>query len=275
MLPVVRRLSSRMPSRSPAATDLRVSDTASIRLHRPQGVAQPSAALLWIHGGGLVLGSPRQDDLICRRFADRLGILVGAVGYRLAPEHRYPAAIDDCYDALLWLAGQAGIDPALIAVGGASAGGGLAAAVALRARDEARVALALQLLVYPMLDDRTAARVELDAIPTRMWNNKANRFGWTSYLGQPPGSAGVSAYAAAARAEDLSGLAPAWIGVGTADLFHDEDIEYARRLRASGVACALEVVEGGFHAFDVMCAKAPITGRFASSQIEALRAALT
>jgi acetyl esterase/lipase len=274
MLPAIRRLTALMPSRSDEAVDVRISATASVRLHLPRGVTRPAAALLWIHGGGLVLGAPRQDDLICRRFADRLGILVGAVGYRLAPRHRYPAALDDCYDALLWLADQPGIDPARVAVGGASAGGGLAAAVALRARDEARMMPAAQLLLYPMLDDRTACRSELDGVPTRMWNNRANRFGWSSYLGQPPGGENVPAYAAPARADDLSGLPPAWIGVGTADLFHDEDVEYARRLRAAGVACTLEVVDGGFHAFDVMCAKAPISAAFCASQLETLRAAL-
>lgn len=264
-----------MPARSANVVVRRVSDTASVRLHRPSDGSEPAAALLWIHGGGLVMGNPIQDDDVCRHFADALGITVAAVKYRLAPEHPFPAAIDDCYAALVWLAGQPGIDPARIAVGGASAGGGLAAAAALRARDEGLIDLALQLLVYPMLDDRTGLRGDLDDVPIRLWSNASNRYGWSSYLGQPVGGSDVSYLAAPGRAEELSGLAPAWIGVGTADLFHDEDAEYAKRLSDAGIACQVEIVDGGFHGFDRTCSKAQVTKDFLASQTEALRAALT
>jgi acetyl esterase/lipase len=274
LLPTVRWLSALTPSKSPGAIDERITETASMRLHRPSHNASPKSALLWIHGGGLVAGTPRQDDRFCRRVADELGVLVGAVRYRLAPEHRYPAALDDCYDALLWLAAQPGIERSRVAVGGASAGGGLAAAVALRWRDEGEGTLAVQLLVYPMLDDRTATRSELNDVATRLYDNRANRFGWSSYLGQTPGTDGVTAYAAPARAESLAGIAPTWIGVGTADLFYDEDVSYAQRLRDAGVDCTLEVVEGGFHAFDMMCARTPVAMSFVNSQLAALRTAL-
>jgi acetyl esterase/lipase len=230
--------------------------------------------LLWIHGGGYVIGSAAQDDAVCRRFADQLGIVVAAVEYRLAPEHRFPVPLHDCHDALVWLAGQPTVDPTRVAVGGASAGGGLAAALAVLARQRAEVPLAFQLLAYPMLDDRTAERTDLDESNFRLWNNEANRFGWQSYTGHRPGSDEVSGLAAPSRLDDLAGLPPAWIGVGTLDLFHDEDLAYARRLREAGVECELDVVEGAFHGFDLVRAKAGVSRAFRSAQLTALGAAL-
>jgi acetyl esterase/lipase len=273
-LPLVRRGVALMPDRAKDVVIEQISPTASARVFRPRAATTPTAALLWIHGGGLVLGSPLQDDDLCRRIVKELGIVVAAVKYRLAPEHPYPAALDDCHDALAWLAGRPDVEATRVAVGGASAGGGLAAAVALAARERGAVAPVLQLLTYPMLDDRTGLRTELDAVPTRMWDNQANRFGWSSYLGKPAGSDGVSGFAAPARAEDLSGLAPAWIGVGTRDLFHDEDLSYADRLRAAGVPCEVDVVEGGFHAFDRFCPKTEVSRQFLDKQLAALRGAL-
>ena len=146
-----------------------------------------------------------------------------------------------------------------IAIAGASAGGGLAATLAIYAHDKGEVRPAFQLLVYPMLDDRTVTRADHDTRNVRVWTPKSNRFGWTSYLGAEPGSTGVSPYAAAARREDLSGLPPAWIGVGQIDLFHDEDVEYARRLVEAGVACTLSIVPGAFHGFDAVFRKAAVT----------------
>lgn len=244
-----------------------------IRLHRPADASVPTAALLWIHGGGYLLGTPAQDDALCKLLCERLGIVVGAVSYRLAPRHPFPAALDDCFAGLRWLAQQPYVDAERLAVGGASAGGGLAAAVAQRARDE-QLSLRLQLLVYPMLDDRTCLRTDIAERDFRLWNNKANRYGWRSYTGQEPGSAGLSAPAVPARCQDLAGLAPAWIGVGTCDLFHDEDVEYAERLRAAGVPCDLHVVEGAFHGFDAIAAKAPVVREFNRAKVEALAAAL-
>jgi acetyl esterase/lipase len=238
-----------------------------VRLHRPVEVSQPTAALLWIHGGGYVIGTARQDDPVCRRFVRELGITVAAVDYRLAPEHPYPAALEDCYSALTWLAGLPAVDPARVAIGGASAGGGLAAALALLAHDRGEVTPTLQLLAYPMLDDRS--EVTPDNPNYRLWSPKSNRFGWASYLGNADPRVAVPA-----RREDLSGLAPAWIGVGTNDLFHDEDIAYAERLTAAGVPCHIEVVPGAFHGFDLVVPKAAVSQSFFASQCASLRTAL-
>lgn len=239
-----------------------------IRLHRP-AQAEPRPALLWIHGGGYVIGTAAQDDAVCREMAKRLGIVVAAVDYRLAPEHRFPVALEDCFDALTWLSDQPYVDASKLAVGGASAGGGLSAALALLARERG-VPLALQLLSYPMLDDRTCLRTDVDERLFRAWNNQSNAFGWRCYTGLEPGSSDVPELAAPARAADLSGLAPAWIGVGTADLFFDEDLEYAERLRASGVPCDVHVVDGAFHGFDSVAPRTSLTRAFRDAQAAAL-----
>lgn len=248
----------------------------SVRLHRPTTPNRtPSPALVWVHGGGLVIGSAVQEDDLCGHFADHLGIPVAAVDYRLAPEHPFPAPLDDCHDALVWLAGRDDVDPARIAIGGASAGGGLAAALALLARDRGEVAPAFQLLVYPMLDDRSAIRTDLDERSFRLWSRKANAFGWRSYTGRDPGDDRISGLAAPARHDDLTGLPPTWIGVGTLDLFHDEDVAYATRLRQAGVDCRLDVIDGAFHGFDRVAARTSVAKEFLAAQVEVLAAALT
>ena len=266
------RLLARMPKRGVA---VQTCGPTSVRVHQPTASDGPLPALLWVHGGGYVLGTAAQDDSVCGHFAQSLGIVVAAVEYRLAPEHPFPVPLHDCYDALTWLARQPQVDPARIAVGGASAGGGLAAALALLAHERGEVQLALQLLAYPMLDDRTAARTDIAENNFRLWNNTSNRFGWQSYTGYPPGSVEVSGLAAPSRYDDLSGLPPAWIGVGTLDLFHDEDLAYESRLREAGVTCQLEIVQGAFHGFDMVRPKAGISQAFRFSQMAALAAALT
>ncbi|MBV8863402.1 MAG: alpha/beta hydrolase [Mycobacterium sp.] len=238
-----------------------------VRLHRPVGVSQPAAALLWIHGGGYVIGSAQQEDVLCQRFTRELGVTVAAVDYRLAPKYPYPAPLEDCYSALTWLAGLPAVDPARVAIGGPSAGGGLAAALALLARDRGEVTPALQLLAYPMLDDRSGAGPENPK--HRLWSRKSNRFGWGAYLGNADPQVAVPG-----RRDDLSGLAPAWIGVGTHDLFHDEDLAYAERLTAAGVPCQIEVVSGAFHGFDLVVPKAAVSQAFFASQCACLRTAL-
>jgi acetyl esterase/lipase len=238
-----------------------------VRLHRPGGGSRSGPALLWIHGGGYVIGSAQQDDDLCRRFARELGVIVAAVDYRLAPEHPYPAPLEDCYAALTWLAALPAVDPARIAIGGASAGGGLAAALALLARDRGEVTPTLQLLAYPMLDDRSGSTPENPKY--RLWGPTSNRFGWAAYLGNADPKVAVPA-----RHENLSGLPPAWIGVGTHDLFHDEDLAYAARLTAAGVPCHIETVPGAFHGFDVIAPKAAVSRAFFTSQCASLRSAL-
>lgn len=270
-LPVIRALSAftaragRMrKSRAPRDVEvITLGPGAGVRLFRPVGVSEPAPALLWIHGGGYVMGTARQDDRLCRRFSSRLGMTVASVEYRLAPEHPYPAPLDDCYSALTWLTGLPTVDRDRVAIGGASAGGGLAAALALLARDRGEVGPAFQVLAYPMLDDRSSATA---AGPNhRLWNARSNRFGWTAYLGGADPRVAVPG-----RRDDLSGLAPAWIGVGTHDLFHDEDLAYAGRLTEAGVPCHVEVVPGAFHGFDLVAPKAEVSRRFFDSQCEAL-----
>ncbi|MFN3003836.1 alpha/beta hydrolase [Mycolicibacterium wolinskyi] len=266
-LPIFQRLTGLQGRRTPKDVEvLTLTSGAGVRLFRPAGRATPGPALLWMHGGGYVLGSPAQDDALCRRFANELGATVAAVKYRLAPQNPYPAALEDCYSALTWLAALPTVDPARVAIGGASAGGGLAAALAILARDRG-VPLAAQLLVYPMLDDRSTGP-ELDSPGHRLWTQGSNKFGWAAYLGDAD-----PALAVPARHEDLSGLAPAWIGVGTLDLFHDEDLAYAERLRAAGVPCEVEVVDGAFHGFDQIAPKTPVSRDFLASQFTNLRAA--
>ncbi|CAN5546121.1 alpha/beta hydrolase [soil metagenome] len=248
-----------------------------VRVYRPRTVRGQAPVLLWLHGGGMVLGNHAQDERTNLDFARTLGITVVSVGYRLAPEHPAPAALEDAYVAYAWLVEQAveqGIDVERIAVGGASAGGGLAAGLALMIRDRGGPQPAFQLLVYPMLDDRTVLRDDVDTTNLRVWLPGSNRFGWTAYLGEMPGGPDVSPYAAPARSTDLSGLPPAWIGVGTLDLFHDEDVTYAERLEKAGVLCALDVVPGAFHGFDAFFAKKEVSREFWRSQARALDVAL-
>ncbi|MGP4014855.1 alpha/beta hydrolase [Saccharopolyspora sp. 5N708] len=205
--------------------------------------------------------------------ADRLGTVAVAVEYRLAPEHPFPTPLEDCYAALRWLARQPGVDPERIAIGGDSAGGGLAAALALLAKERGEVHPVLQVLSYPMLDDRTATRTDIDPRQLRMWSQDNNRFGWGAYLGSQARHE-VPPLAAPARYEDLSGLPATWIGVGTHDLFHDEVVTFADRLRQAGVATTLEVVPGAYHGFDVLEKKAEVSRSYRQAQLSALDAAV-
>ena len=251
-------------------------EPVSLRIYRPRSLTTVAPALFWIHGGGFIIGSPEQDEQSSIDFARDLGITVVALRYRLAPEHPAPAAIRDAYAGLTWVFAQAkewGIDESKIAIGGASAGGGLAATLAIYAHDKGEVAPLFQLLVYPMLDDRTVLRTDIDTRNTRMWSPGSNRFAWSAYLGHDPGAEDTSPYAAAARRADLTGLPQAWIGVGTLDLFHDEDLEYARRLREAGVPCETYVISGAFHGFDAAFRKAGVSRDFWNEQSRALRAA--
>ena len=233
-----------------------------------------SGALLWIHGGGMVMGAPEIDHQLCSRFAGECGVLVVSVDYRLAPEHPFPTPLVDCHDVLRWLhdhADRLGVDASRIAVGGASAGGGLAASLCQFARDRGGPAIAFQLLQYPMLDDRTALRRDAQAL---VWSNRSNEFGWSCYLGHPLADGEQRPHAVPARTEDLSALPPAWIGVGDIDLFHDEDVEYARRLTAAGVQCELHVVPGMYHAAEQFAPGAPSMQDFVGRMVDAVRAAV-
>ena len=248
----------------PVAT---VNEHVTVRLHRPAGLSERAPALLWMHGGGTIMGHAAQDDKYLRKLSHLTGVAAAAVEHRLAPEHPYPIPVEDCYAALLWLAHQPWVDPDRVAIGGASAGGHFAAAVAQRAHDRNEIKLAFQMLVYPMLDDRTGAK--RDGPRRIMWTETDNQLAWHWYLnGADPNEA------APARRQDLSGLPPTWIGVGTLDLFYRECLEYARRLREAGVPVHEEIVPGAFHAFDQIADKAPVSVNFFASQCDHLRAAL-
>ena len=254
-------------------------DPVVVHTYEPASRARPSGTLLWIHGGGFVMGTPAMGHQFCSRVATELGVLVVSVDYRLAPEHPFPTPLEDAYTGLRWVGDHAeelGVDSTRIAIGGDSAGGGLAATLAQLAHDRSEVPVCFQLLVYPMLDDRSVLRDDHGGTGEFLWTAPSNRFGWTSYLGRPPTSESAPAYAAAARREDLSGLPPAWIGVGDLDLFHAEDVVYAERLRAAGVPVELVVVPGMYHGADQIppAASSPSMAGFNGSKLDALRTAL-
>lgn len=280
-------LTAAMVAQAPDILGVKVSDhhapghegdpDVMVRIYQPESRPETLPAFLWIHGGGYVLGNVAGDDLKAKGLALALNCVVASVEYRLAPEHPFPSPLEDCYAALKWLADSAdefGINKSRIAIGGASAGAGLAAGLGLLARDRAEVDLCYQLLIYPMLDD-TNVEPAGDGLPdTEIWSRASNLIGWRSYLGQEPGSDGISAYAAPARAEDVSGLPPTYIGVGTPDLFRDEDIAYAQRLIKAGVPTELHVYRDGFHGFDGFAADSDAAQRFSGEQVKLLTRAL-
>ena len=249
-----------------------------VLVYIPQSATGSLTGFLHIHGGGYIMGQPEMSDARNRLLAREIGCVVVSVDYRLAPETAFPGAVEDCYAALRWLhaqAGTLGVDADRIAIGGESAGGGLAAALALLARDRGEVPLAFQLLIYPMIDDRTGSTVEPSPMVGEFgWNRGSNWFGWASLLGHEPGGADVSPYAAAARAEDLAGLPPAYIAVGTLDLFLEENIEYARRLMRAGVPTELHVYPGAYHGFQGLAPEARISKAFVGDYFAALKLAI-
>ncbi len=244
-----------------------VNSNVTVRVHRPFESTEPAPALLWIHGGGTVMGGAAQEDGFCRKLANFTDVSVVAVDHRLAPEHPYPTPLEDCYAALEWLTRQPWVDPARVAIGGASAGGGFTAALTLLARDRGEIPVAFQMMVYPMLDDRTGA--DPGQRPHVMWSGRDNQIAWKWYLGDADPDTAVPA-----RRTDLTGLPPAWIGVGTLDLFYDECVTYARRLEEARVPTHLHVADGAFHAFDMIVPNASVSQRFFASQCRALSSAL-
>ena len=222
------------------------------------------------------MGSPQFGLPIIGGLARELGAVVVSPDYRLAPEHPFPAALDDCMATLQSMrahADELGIDPDRIAVGGASGGGGLSVAVAQRSRD-AGIPSRAQALLYPMLDDRTALRADHADRGQFVVTPSANRFAWTAYLGREPHMSDAPEYAAPARRTDLTGLPPAWVGVGELDLYHDEDVAYADHLRASGVPCELVTVPGMYHGADGIALRAPAMREFRRGMVDHFRAHL-
>ncbi|GAB3550416.1 alpha/beta hydrolase [Arthrobacter tumbae] len=237
----------------------------------------PFPAIYWIHGGGMISGSLPADQPYCTALAEATGCVVIAVDYRLAPEYPHPVPVEDSYAGLEWAVAHAAelrIDPRRLAVGGSSAGGGIAASVALAARDRGGPALAFQYLMYPMLDDTqtSPSSREFSGIPT--WSRERNAFAWDCLLGSSDGSATGSPYAAPARALDLAGLPPAMIQVGELDLFRDEDVEYALRLLQGGVPTELHLYPGAYHGFELVAPDASVSRQALSDRNRALIRAL-
>jgi acetyl esterase/lipase len=224
-----------------------------VRVHRPKGAGGALPCVYSIHGGGYVIGTYSMDDALFNQLCPALGLIGVSVEYRLAPEAPYPGPLEDCYRGLLWTfehAGELGIDPSRLGIRGISAGGGLAAGLALLVRDRAEVQLAFQLLDCPMLDDRQ------DTFSSRqqglpVWSQESNTYGWRAYLGDVYGTDEIPYTAAPARAEDLSGLPPAYVSVGTVDGFLDEDVDYAMRLNHAGVPTELHVYPGACHGYQM------------------------
>jgi acetyl esterase/lipase len=245
----------------------------SVRIYRPVAAAGTLAGIYYIHGGGMILGNVEGEDAAATSICDLVGAVVVSVEYRLAPEHPHPAPVEDCYAGLAWTArhaGELGIDPARLALYGGSAGGGLAIATALLARDRGFPALCFQMPIYPMIDDRNETASSHEISDIGIWDRAGNIEAWKWYLGdgQP------DQYAAPARAENLAGLPPTFIDVGTVDLFRDEDIEFARRLMQAGVPTELHVHPGAYHASENFAADAELSRRIWAHRIAALRRAL-
>lgn len=247
-----------------------------VRVYRPQAETGVLPAIVHIHGGGYVMGSVATNHLGNIELALATTAVIVSVDYRLAPETQGTGAVEDCYAALCWLRDQATalkVDAGRIAIRGESAGGGLAAALALLARDRGGPAIVHQNLIYPMLDDRTCITRNAPHLGAFVWTPQSNAFGWRSLLGRNPGSADVSPYEAAARAESLEGLPSTFIAVGALDLFVVEDFDYGRRMIEAGVPVEMHVYPGAYHGFDVL-PDAPPVRQMKRDAVEALRKAL-
>ncbi|WP_199512147.1 alpha/beta hydrolase [Nucisporomicrobium flavum] len=245
----------------------------SVRIYKPVNAEAPLPGIFFIHGGGMILGTVEGEDPTATLICDQVGAVVVSVEYRLSPENPHPAPAEDCYAGLKWTAEHAdelGIDPQRLAIYGASAGGGLTIATALMARDRGGPALAFIMPIYPMVDDRNETASSHEITDIGIWDRAGNVEAWAWYLGGKP----ADQYAAPSRAEDLSGLPPAFIDVGTVDLFRDEDIAFAQRLMAAGVSTELHVHPGSYHAAETFAPDAALAQRIWALRIDALKRAL-
>ncbi len=249
-----------------------------VKLYQPaKQESRKLPAMLWIHGGGYVLGHPDSDDGLCQEFAEGAGCVVVSVDYRLAPEHPYPAPLEDCYAALVWMTNAAeelNIDLARIAIGGLSAGGGLTAALALLARDRGGPSIAFQMPLYPMIDDRNVTPSSYEITDKlAIWNRGNNLAAWRMYLGEHMNGE-ISPYAAPARAKNLSGLPPTYTCIGQLDPFRSETIEYVARLAEAGVPVEFHLYPGGYHAFEFLNPETEFGKRVKNEYIRAVARAL-
>jgi acetyl esterase/lipase len=268
-------------SSMPAVDDVKVTEHEAtshdgfqvpLRLYTKDGAA-PGPLVVYLHGGGMIMRSVDLYDKLIRTLTSQSGVAMLAPEYRLAPENPDPAPVEDCYAALKWVAEHAsehGIDPARIGVAGDSAGGGLAAGVALLARDRGGPALARQILIYPMLDDRNTTP-RADAPDVMVWSYDDNITGWDALLGDRRGGDDVSPYAAPARAESLAGVAPAYVMVGDLDIFRDEDIDYVARMSSAGVPVEFHLVPGAPHGFDFAAQDSELSKRAYADEVRAFR----
>jgi len=232
-----------------------------IRIYEPTERHSLLPAILYIHGGGFITGSIETYDTRCQMLVSHLDCLVVSVGYRLAPEHPYPAGVEDCYTALEWLAANAAeldIDLSRLAVHGTSAGGGLTAAVSLLARDRKGPKIAFQMPLYPMIDNRCILPSNDEIIDARVWNGPQNHRAWEMYLG-PHYADATAIYAAPLHAEDYRNLPPTYTFIGDLDPFRDETIEYIARLTKAGVPTEFHLYPGCFHGFENMVPHAEIS----------------
>ena len=246
----------------------------SLLICRPTDATTALPAIYHTHGGGMIIGNNRSGMVDMLDWALVLGMVVVSVEYRLAPEHPHPAPVEDCYAGLVWTAehvDELGIDVDQIVIAGGSAGGGLAAGVALMARDRKGPALAAQMLMCPMLDDRNDTPSSLQMAGLGVWDSNSNSTGWTALLGDACGGPDVSPYAAPARELDLSGLPPAFIDVGSAETFRDEDVAYASRIWQAGGRAELHVWPGGFHGFDGLAPQATLSQDAKAARLRWLR----
>ena len=246
----------------------------TVRVYRPVNATGELPGIYFIHGGGMILGSVEGEDATATLICDQTNALVVSVEYRLSPEHPHPAPVEDCYAGLVWMAKNAtelGFDPDRLAIYGASAGGGLTIATALLARDRGGPALTFMMPIYPMIDDTNTTASSDEIVDIGIWDRAGNIEAWAWYLGGKP----ADQYAAPARASDLTGLPPAFIDVGTVDLFRDEDIAFAQRLMAAGVPTELHVHPGSYHAAETFAADAALSRRIWSMRLDALRRALS
>ena len=245
----------------------------TVRVYRPAGATGTLPGIYHIHGGGMILGSVEGEALTASMICEQVNAVVASVEYRLAPEDPHPAQVEDCYAGLVWVArnaGDLGIDLTRLAIYGASAGGGLTIATAMLARDRGYPALSFQMPIYPMIDDRHETPSSHEIVDVGVWDRAGNIEAWQWYLGDGK----ADDYAAPARAQDLSGLPPAFIDVGTVDLFRDEDIAFAQRLMQAGVPTELHVYPGAYHGAESMAPEATLSRRIWEQRLDALRRAL-